>query len=201
MIITNLLTNMVVVLATGTLSTNYSSKPAFHDYVYNATFQEASNLIVAWNLDVARPVTTNMVSFFGTRACADGINGMISFNRRYLFGWGQGKLDYFEDQVYSEQRIVTDNAETNDLILEQWMRATNLLTMEKARVIAESALSSVGIPMDNRKFRAPAQMTQKQYEWKDGKTYPEPLYRFRWDANDIWYNYEIQVSGITSNVL
>jgi hypothetical protein len=194
---------MVVVSLSGFLSKELSNKPVFQDYAHQAMFQQASNLIVAWNLDLPRPITTNMVTHYSASAYVEGINGSLVFSNRYSFAWHHDKLDQFNDEPYIEERAKTLNVDTNDALFEQWMRATNLLTMEKARIIAESVMQSVGVPMGKGKFKKPDYMTQMTYEWKDDKKYPMPFFRFRWkgDNSNESHDYEVQVSGITSNVL
>jgi hypothetical protein len=201
-IITNLLTNMLVVGSLGLLPTNYNSKPAFQRYAFDAMFQQASNLAVTWNLDLPRPITTNIITSFKARYCAgEGIIGGIHFRNRFAFGWTAGKLNNFQDKLYIEMNAATDDVDRNDALFEKWMRATNHLTMDKACIIAESAMRSVVMPGERWRFGKPDHMTQMTYEWKDGKKYPMPLYRFRWGGSPGWPDYEVQVSGITSNVL
>ena len=196
---------MVVVFAGGFLPTNYYSKPAFQEYAYNGMFQQASNLAISWNLDLPRPITTNMVTFFAARFyVGQGILGGLEFSNRFAFRWSWGKLDGFDDKPFLVMNATTSDVDANDALLEKWMRATNLLTMEKARVIAESAMRSAIVPEERHRFRKPDHMIQMTYEWKDGKEYPLPFYRFRWDGKRFGrysgYDYEVIVSGITSNV-
>jgi hypothetical protein len=197
-IITNLLTNMVIVGVLNSLSTN---TPKFQEYAFNSMFHQASNMIANWNLDLPRPITTNMVTRFIAKPSVSGYTGTLIFSNRFSFGWDRGWFSTFVDEPYSEIRAKTLDVDANDALFERWMRATNHLTMEKARAIAELVMRSVGIPIRNGKFAKPDYQTQMTYEWKDGKKYPMPFYRFRWDTKDLWYNYEVQVSGITSNVL
>ena len=204
MIITNLLTNMVVVGLTGLFPTDYSTIPAFREYVFNATFQQASNMIVAWNLDLPRPITTNMITKFITRPHLDGPNCTMVFSNRFTFGWGEGKFDQFNDGLYIRERTLSPDVDANDALLEQWMRATNLLTMEKAEQMAESVLHFLGVPSNVQRFSKPQKARQMHYTWKDGKKYPMPYYGFWWETNGFNFGsgrYEIQVSGIISNVV
>jgi len=199
MIITNLLTNMVVVGMTGYFPTNYSAMPVYREYAFHAMFQQASNLVVNWNLDLPRPITTNMVTTFSTTPFVEGPNGFLIFSNRFLFSWDQGGFEQFHDEPYVEERAETMDVVVNNTVYEQWMRATNLLTMEKARVIAESVMQSVGVPIGKGKFKKPDHMTQMTYTEKE---HPMPFYRFRWKTDHhLFCNYEVQVSGITSNVI
>lgn len=199
MIITNLLANMVLASGIGIIQTN---TPAFQEYAFNSMFQQATNLVEKWNLDLPRPVTTNMVTRFMAKASVSGYTGTIVFSNRFSFGWLLGHFSMFGDEPHREIRAKTLDVDTNDALFEQWMQATNLLTMKKARVIAESVMCSVGVPMGTGKFKKPDYQTQMTYDWKDDKKHPMPFYRFRWDTDHRQsYNYEVQVSGITSNVL
>jgi len=192
---------MVVVGVLNSLSTN---TPAFQKYTFNSMFQQATNLIASWDLDLPRPLTTNMVTAFKAGAYVDGINGVITFSNRYDFGWRNGGFDIFYDRPNIRERTLSPSVDANDAFLEQWMRATNLLTMEKAQRIAEAAIQSAGAPMDKPEFRKPAKTRQMTYEWKDGKKYPMPYYGFWWQTNGFKYgegNYEVHVSGIVSNIV
>ncbi len=184
-----------------------SRRPAFQEYAFQAMFQQASNLIVNWNLDLPRPVTTNMVTRFSAGASVDGPSGMMVFSNRFSFGWDAGKFAIFRDLPYVSDRTLSYDVDANDALLEQWMRATNLLTVEKARQIAESVFRSVAKPADLRKFKKPDKAKQMIYEWKDGKKYPLPYYIFKWGIDKDLANigspadYRVEVSGITSNVV
>jgi len=202
MIITNLLTNMVVVVSSFyTIETN---PPSFREYVFHETFNCSSNLIVGWNLDLPRPITTNMVTSFKFAPNLGGISCSITFSNRYDFSWGSGGFDLFHDESYVRERTLSPDVDANDALLEEWMRATNSLTVEKAQHIAESAMQCAGVPMDNVEFRKPAKIKQMMYEWKDGKTYAMPYYGFFWHTNGFPSSggaYHVHVSGIVSNIV
>jgi hypothetical protein len=61
MIIINLLTNMIVLTLQSTIPTN---TPAFREYAFHEMFSHASTMVVGWNLELPRPITTNMVTDF-----------------------------------------------------------------------------------------------------------------------------------------
>ena len=84
MIFTNLLTNMVVLTLHNTIPTN---TPAFQEYAFREMFSQASNMIVSWNLDLPRPITTNMVTDFHAAADSLGPEGIIVFSNRFVFSW------------------------------------------------------------------------------------------------------------------
>jgi hypothetical protein len=62
-----------------------------------------------------------------------------------------------------------------------------LLTMDEAQRIAETAMRRAGVPMDKTEFRKPDKTRQMTYEWKDGKKYPMPYYGFWWQTNGFSY--------------
>jgi hypothetical protein len=195
MIITNLLANMVVLTLHSTIPTN---TPAFQEYAFREMFSQSSNMIVSWNLDLPRPITTNMVTDFHADADRLGPQGLITFSNRFIFSWLYSGAPTFNDKPYNIMSALTPDVEMNDAMLEKWMRATNLLTMNKAEKIAEMAIKSVNVSMYKLDFKKPKHKWQRRYEWKDGKVYPLPYYEFRWDTYKGYC--EVDVSGITHNV-
>jgi hypothetical protein len=191
MIFTNLLANLVVLSAQGQIQTN---TPAFQEYAFRKMFERASNMLTVWNEDIPRPITTNMVTSFDVVGTPFGLSGDMVFSQRFYFNWIQGGVMLFVDKPNNYRLFLTDNVQTNDAVQEQWMRRTNLLTMDEASRIAQNALRSIGIFTNNE----PTVKGQRKYVWKDGKTYALPYYEFRWEtATDIC---DLHVSGISSNV-
>jgi hypothetical protein len=191
MIFTNLLTNMVVLGMASVIQTN---TPKFQGYALHEMFASATNMVARWNLDLPNPITTNIVTDFSEVAYPSGLGGSITFNNRYFFSWLYGGNPHFNDQTYSCLRTLTPDVDSNDAVLEQWMHATNLLTMITAQQIAESAMKSLGLPLDKLGFKKPAQAHQRKYQWKDGKLYPLPYYQFRWEAEKAACT--VDISGI-----
>jgi hypothetical protein len=161
-------------------------------------FSHATNMITAWNLDLPRPIATNTVTDFKAVPYPAGAGGNIILSNRFYFQWLYGGLPTFNDQTYSCLRTLTPDIGANNGVLEVWMRATNLLTMEKAQKIAESAMKSVGLPLDKLGFKKPKVAYQRKYQWKDGKTYPLPYYQFRWETDKN--SCDVDVSGINGKV-
>jgi hypothetical protein len=64
MIITNLLANMVLISGLHIIQTN---TPAFQEYAFREMFSCLTNMIIDWNLDIHRPITTNIVTSFSLR--------------------------------------------------------------------------------------------------------------------------------------
>jgi hypothetical protein len=196
MIITNLLANMVVLTLHSTIPTN---TPVFQEYAFREMFGQSSNMIVSWNLDLPCPITTNMVTDFHAAADSLGPQGLIVFSNRFYFSWLYSGVPTFSDKNYDIARALTPDVETNDAVLEEWMHATNLLTMETAQHVAESAMKSIGLPLDKLGFKRPTQAHQRKYEWKDGKIYPLPYYEFRWETDNGYCS--VNISGIHSNIV
>lgn len=194
-IVTNLLTNMVLLSLQGTVPTNTR---AFQEYAFNVMFTHATNMAAKWNLDLPNPITTNMISEFKPSAWEGGAGGDMVLSNRYYFSWLYGGLPNFDDEAYSCLKTQTPDVVANDAILEQWMHATNLLTLPKARQIAERAILSLGVPLNKVNFKEPQEAWQFKYEWKDGKNYSLPYYRFYWNTQKAACT--VEVSGIIGRV-
>jgi hypothetical protein len=193
MIITNLLTNMVLL---GSLDIIQTNTPAFQEYAYHAMFTNAQAITAAWHLDESL-ISTNKVTRFEADPTIVGVHGYIEFEKRYHFAYDWGIFSDFTDFQNDIVAAKTPNVKANDAIFEQWLRATNLLTMKKARQLAASSFQAIGVPGD---FRKPNQSEQMEYERKDGKTYPLPLYSFEWSDDKLIRIYRMEVSGVNSNV-
>jgi len=195
MIITNLLANMVTV---GSLYTIQTNTPTFQEYAFHTMFTNAQAVAAAWHLDKSL-MTTNKITSFKAFPTTYGIRGSMIFDGRYRFDTYLGWFQSFVDTPYNCMVTLTDNVETNDAILEQWMHATNLLTMEKAQQLALSSVQSIGISMDKFGFKKPTKRHQRKYEWKDGKIYPLPYYEFEWKTDQ--HVCRVDISGINSNIV
>ena len=192
MAITNLLATMVLVSDLNVIQT-YS--PEFQEYAYHAMTTNAQAIAMAWHLDVSL-VSTNHVTHVEAAPGLFGIKGYIEFDQRYHFvydsGWFNGFLDFENDRMITK----TPNIETNNSISEQWMQATNLLTLDSARLLAANSLKAIGVSGD---FKNPKKSHQLKYEWKDGKTNDLPYYGFDW--SDEKHIYQMEVSGINGKVV
>jgi hypothetical protein len=195
MIITNLLANMVVI---GKLYTIETNTPAFQEYAFHAMVTNAQAVAAKWHLDESL-MTTNKITFFKAFPTPYGIKASIVFGGRYDFDAYLGGFQRFVDIPYDCTVTLTDNVEANDAILEQWMRATNLLTMEKAQQLVKDRVQSLGISMHDYGFKKAKEKKQNKYEWRDGKIYPLPYYQFYW--HDEKTTLEVHVSGLSSNVV
>lgn len=179
-------------------STIPTNTPAFQKYAFDEMFHHATNMAISWNLDLSSPIATNAVTDFHAVADQGGASGDIVLSNRFYFQWWYGGLPSFNDQIYSCLRTQTPDVNANDAILEEWMRATNLLTLEKAQATAESAMKSIGLPMDKVGFNKPKRAHQFKYKWKDGKVYLLPYYQFIWQTEEDACT--VDVSGISGKV-
>jgi hypothetical protein len=197
MIFTNLVAGMVLLSQINRIPTN---TPAFQEYAFRECFKQAASVASNMNLDLPHPITTNMVTHFEAYPNPSGAWASIIFNNRFCFGWDNGCYSGFSDRPYLSQAFSTDNVETNDAIKEKLMYMTNHLTLKKARQMAEQAIRKAGLHISYKDLKNPDEAGQFKYEWKDGKTYPLPYYRFAWRTDKGFY-YSVDISGITSNVV
>lgn len=195
MFYTNLLANMVVLTLHGTIPTN---TPAFQEYAFSAMYERASVMASNWDLALPKPISTKMVTHFVAEPTQSGIKASIEFSNRFVFSCLYGELPYFVDKQFDITKALTPDVKVNDVILEQMMRATNFLTVEKAQQIADSAMKSVGLPRNKMGFGNPLEIKQQKYQWTDGKIYPLPYYEFYWRTDKGACG--IDVSGISSNL-
>jgi hypothetical protein len=184
----------MVVLTRFALPTN---TPVFQEYAYGAMFTNAQAVAVKWHLDQGL-IATNNVTAFIAKAYPAGFSGTMIFGGRYRFGFHKSQMSHYSDLTYDPHNFNTDNVQTNDALLEKWMRMTNTLTLKKAQEIAEAAIQSLGIPMRKLGFKKPTRKGQYTYEWKDGVVYPVPAYKFVWENDDNFC--DVRVSGIISNI-
>lgn len=82
--------------------------------------------------------------------------------------------------------------------LKLWLAATNLLSLEQARTIADSALKAVGLEPVRTGARPKALGTQATTPWK-GVSEALPYYCFEWQSNRRSV-VSVEVSGITGRI-
>ncbi len=191
MIITNLLSNMVLVSGLNVIQANTET---FQDYAYHAMFTNAQAVVAAWHLD---PIilATNNITYFKASPTIPGIKGGMKFGNRYVFGYEFGRFSSFTDFQNDRAVAHTQNVETNAAIFEQWMHATNLFTMQSATKLAADSMKVINVPGD---FSHPKKAQQLKYEWKDGKTYLLPYYGFDWSDKEV---HRMEISGIIGKVV
>jgi hypothetical protein len=193
-------------------------------------------------------VSMNHITRSSASPTPDGPSATIVFGDRYVFGTARADTFLqFNDGCYSRQAVFyhpsrssmpTNNsreeslkayllaAKTNQMdmaedrvIFEKWRQATNLLTLEKAQAVAESAMRTFGLSLKKLRFSKPTKREQmvwrEDYEGaletnKDGIfivqkpvahpfSYALPYYEFEWsNANG---NCEVEVSGILGTVV
>jgi len=186
---------MVVLTLQGAIQTN---TPAFHEFAFQEIFKQSSNMIVSWNLDLPRPVSTNMVTAFQVKPNSKWAQGFIEFSNRFVFTWPNNGYPFFRDMPNTIMSVQTPDIKANDAIFERWMRATNELTMQSAQQLAKSTMKAVGLPLDKLGFDSPKEAHQEKYRWTDNKVYPLPYYEFNWNSGKAYCS--VHVSGILGKV-
>ncbi len=173
MVITNLLTNMLVLALSGEVPSN---TPAFQDHASGAMFTNAQRAAREWRLDESL-IATNQITAFQSTPYADGYSATIVFFDRYLFGLDHGDGIGFTDKQFSwdvvfaetnRDFLVRNNINSKGTqkdadaerawiaalrgdearsraIAERWAKTTNALTLRKAQAIAEAAVRAEGI--------------------------------------------------------
>ena len=187
---------MVVLTLQSTIPTNTA---AFQDYAFHEMFGQASNMIVSWKLDLPRPINSNAVTTFHAVPSSHSPKGEIIFGDRFWFSWLYSGVVTYSDKSYDIMWAQTPDVKANDALFERWMRATNLLTIQSAQQLAESAMRAAGLPLDNLNLNKPTEAHQEKYQWTDGKVYPLPYYEFSWDTGKVYCN--VDVSGILCRVV
>lgn len=79
MIVTNLLSNMVLVSGLNIIQTNTQ---AFQEYAYNAMTTNSQALAIAWKLDV-NTVASNNITRVKASPTIPGASGFVDFDKRY----------------------------------------------------------------------------------------------------------------------
>ena len=224
MLITNLLTNMVLVTSLLSIQTN---TPAFSNCVLHKAVADAQFMAAKLHWDQG-VVTTNTITRIRCFPTAHGPTAEIVFNRQYYFeiGWERQYLAFPKGHIASENpptviwgdiardcsirfmdlsycwlgysdRQFASNVVSYEWLALQWANASNLLTLEKAEQIAESGIRSIGISMDNMKFKVPDVKEQRTELW-DGAPHSMPYYTFVWKTDKGFC--QVDVSGLSSNI-
>jgi len=205
MIITNLLTNMVVLSLLGGKLTN---TPAFQQYARQAMLTNAQYIAAEWHLDPAS-FTTNKVTGFWDEPSTRGLTGSISFDHRYAFSYRGGRLVGFSDEIDSYQgSLLAESGRDGRLegfsdrleidgpwpispevgkkrikaALKRWVAATNQLSRTQALQVATAALEAIGLPPAALRAGKPPEVTQWHFDWKDERRLA-PYYSVDWPTN------------------
>jgi hypothetical protein len=223
MLITNLTTNMVVVLSNMMLHTN---TPVFSNYCLEASVANAKVIVQCWHLD-QNAIDTNRVNHF--ICVANTYNPFVDvvFNRQYGFNFGtveQGfapRLASLKDE--SEPLAISGKTARNvslrfeDLFnclngpgefgpdlgdlavrLERWEKMPSILTLDNAEAIAESGIRCLGISMGDMKFASPKRKEQRS-ELGYGAEHLLPYYTFVWESAKG--SCQVDVSGLTETIV
>jgi len=208
MIITNLLTNMIVLNLSGAIPTN---TPAFQKYAFQTMFTNAQVIASKWNLDQTL-IASNKVTSFWAEPYASGTAGGILFDKRYGFIYRNGKFSGFGDNAYTADFMSGEDDKKINIIIKQWLSATNILTKETAKDIAISAMRSIGLT-DDANFKEP-RAEQLLWHLKEESRFL-PYYTFDWKStvipavsealgftNIVLHEFaEIDVSGLNGRVV
>lgn len=181
---TNVLVSFIDIIPTNTL--------AFQQYALGILLTQATVFVNQWHLDVPTPITTNMVTSFGTIPRTNSWGAGFTLSNRYSFLVSGGSFESFHDKKYYANSFV-GNDEASDAMAQM----TNHLTLDSALQVARHALHQVGIDEKELGLGEPAKLKQWQYD-SNGVMYPLPLYAVRWETKEGVVDMEI--SGVTSNV-
>lgn len=192
MIITNLLTNMVVLTLQGAIPTN---TPAFQAYAMQVMFTNAQALASKWHLDENLVATNKITERLVIPYPGGRFGAMVIFDDRYIFGTQRGGCIGFTDKAYDQGWVFSQSARSkmtatseagnadayevwlkineedinrHRVVAQQWSRASNQLTLRTAQQLAESAMVSAGVPVKTIGFKKPAE--RKQWNWADDYT-------------------------------
>lgn len=169
--------------------------PAFQEYAFHAMFTNAQAVAAKWNLD-QNLIATNRVTRWTAAAHRSGVSGVIIFSDRYAFAYESGELARL-DHLYTPSFLMPgDKAYKSKMKL--WLAATNLLSLEQARTIADSALEAVGLEPARTGARPKALGTQLTTPWKDVSE-ALPYYCFDWKSNRFSV-VSVEVSGMTGRI-
>jgi hypothetical protein len=213
---------MVVVTSSLFIQTN---TPEFQNYGLQKAISDAHIMAAHWQLDEAM-IASNRITMFRCFPTAHGPATEIVFNRRYDFDfdWEKQYLFSYTGDHRSEDAHLTiggyverdcdvtfkdlsychppssqfgSNNVSYEILLRRWVNASNLLTLEKAEQIAESGIRSIGISMENMKFKTPNKKEQKT-QLSYGVEQLLPYYTFTWESDKG--RCQVDVSGLSSNI-
>src|SRR6266540_2254725 len=170
MVITNLLTNMVVLALQGAIPTN---TPAFQAYALHVMLTNAQALALKWHLDESL-IVSNRITKLDVTPYPEGFSASVVFDDRYIFGTARGDSIGFTDKAYYQAwafsfsglgftnyevwwKTTEEDFNKHRAVAQEWSRATNLLTLRKAQQLAESAMLAVGVPVKTAGFKKPTE--------------------------------------------
>ena len=195
MIITNLLTNMVVLTWLGAIPAN---TPALKEYAFQVMLTNAQSLGTCWHLD-QRLITSNQVTRFSVRAHPRQIYTEIEFGDRYEFATSKSGMILFFDNGFVEGKMLGMMGEAAFAnryggSAKPWLPPTNSLTLDRAQETAQSAMHCYGVPTDEMGFLEPTKKEQLKSADR-----PLPYYKFEWESEKG--HCKVHVSGITTNIV
>jgi len=169
---------------------------AFQDWVLTLMVTRANFLNDQWQLGLPKPITSDHVTYFSAVAKINGPEGAILVNDRFVVGFLNGRWHSFEDKRFGWSSLESDIPR-----LEQLTRQPSLLSKAAAEAVAKEALRAIGVDETKLKVSLHSEVTQYDYESKDGKVSPLPLFEVQWKAGEEPGPIRMQISGLTKKVV
>jgi hypothetical protein len=194
--ITNLLTNMIVLALHGDFIPN--NTPAFEQYAFQVMYTNAQSLGARWRLDQSL-ITSNNITRFDAKAHPRQIYTEMEFGGRYLFRTTKAGFLFFADERFclgSDFAMWTNQALADRYggELKQQFSTSSTLSIKAARKIAESAMIAHGGPAAELRSSKPTHEEQLKL---GGDLLP--YYKFEWQTEKG--RCKVHISGITTNIV
>jgi hypothetical protein len=169
---------------------------AFREWALDAMLAQANVLNERWQLALRKPLTSDDVTRFSALPKIDGPEGAITIGDRFTVGFNNGRWTSFQDKTFCWENLDSDIPRQKQLI-----KQASLITKSTASAIARESLRAVGIDEQKLKVTLPPEVSQYEYEDKDGKNLPLPLFKIQWKAGKEFASLQMEVSGITKKVV
>jgi hypothetical protein len=204
MLITNLLTNMILLSLNGVIPTN---TPAFQSYSFHVmvtnAFVVASKL--GWDYGL---ISTDKVTEFWAKPLVTGTLGGICFSNRYQFWYRNGLFAGCTDRSFDAEFMNSGDAKHMRAVVKQWRNSGDQLSRVSARTIAESTLRSIVLAREDMDVGA---LVRTQLAFDDSGGEPAlPYYVFCWksalpvlsavSSQVVYDTAQIDVSGVSARV-
>lgn len=173
-----------------------TNTPAFQEWALSLMLTQANFLNEQWKLGLPKPITSDHVTRLSVLAKIEGPEGGITINNRFTVGFNNGRWLSFQDGESS-----WENIETAIPLLERLSKQSGSLTKARAAQIAREALHQVGIDEKRLKVSLPPEVTQYEYESKQGQVLPLPLYKVEWRLAKEFVPVRMEISGLTGKVV
>ncbi|MCS7338914.1 MAG: hypothetical protein NZ739_11895 [Verrucomicrobiae bacterium] len=181
MIITNLLTNMVVLSYWGRVLTN---TPEFEQYAFNTMFTNVVFIAERLGLDQSL-ITITQVSFFTANATPKHFSGQLVFGDRYHFKYVDGNFSAFTDLAYQYgyyQKPFWSNIIARAIATQDCSPALE----DELHELAQSRLRSLGLPVEELGFLKPHTVLTETNLFGEGKKFCEYSFKYSTSNATIW---------------